>query len=314
MLSRTAANLFWIGRYVERLDNQARILEVGYRMSQIPSLDGAQSRDEWNSISVAAACNDQIVKKYGTANVYSCISFIAVDEDNPSSIASCLKAARTNCRAVRTAITGKMWECLNDTWMDFDRQWAYKLTDENLLAFVDWLRAGINQFRGALESTMLREEAYYFLNLGTFIERGDNTARILDMKYHILLPEDKDMGGSVDYYQWVTILRSVSAIGSFHWLYKEPIKHWLVAELLILREEMPRSLRYTTSKVKEYLDAIDKPDVTRHESTRLAGQLLSRLSYDSIDDIFQNGLHEYLADFLQRNNTLGLQIARDFDL
>ena len=312
MLSRTAASLFWTGRYMERAENLARILEVGYRMNQMPNLDPGAAKTEWLSSAVAAACDDGLLEKHGEATLESALAYIALDEENPSSILSCLRTARTNGRAVRTALTTEMWESLNDTWLEFNGQWRKSLNRETLLPFLEWVKTRTTLFRGAMLGTMLRDEAFAFVNVGTFIERADNTARILDVKYHILLPIGADVGGSVDYYQWATVLRSVSALGSYHWIYRNSIKPWLVAELMILKAEMPRSLVYSVSQVERYLSEI----TSRHKQTygcmRLAGRLHSELSYGKIEDVFQNGLHEYLDEFIERNNALGAEIADNF--
>ena len=312
MLSRTAASLYWMGRTMERAENLARILEVGYRMSQMPDWESGGTRNEWRSSAVAAACEQGLLEKHGDATLDTVISYIGLDEDNPSSIHSCLKTARTNARAVRTALTNEMWESLNDTWLEFNGQWRKSLKRDELTTFLEWVKTRSTLFRGAMAGTMLRDEAFSFINVGTFIERADNTARILDVKYHVLLPTGEAIGGSVDYYQWATVLRSVSALGSYHWVYRDSIRPWLVAELLILREEMPRSLVYSLSQVLRYLDSIANGHGRRYDSQRLAGKLYSELSYARIEDVFQNGLHEYLSTFLARNNALGTAISDDY--
>ena len=311
MLSRTAANLFWLGRYMERAENLARILEVGYRMSQMPGGENGQ-RNEWQSSAVAAACDAGLIEKHGEANLDSAIAYIALDGDNHSSIHSCLRIARTDARAVRTALTTEMWESLNDTWLEFDGHWRTGLKRDSLRNFLDWVKTRSTLFRGAMLGTMLHDEAFWFVNLGAFIERADNTARILDVKYHILLPASDIVGGAVDYYQWATVLRSVSALGSYHWLYRDSIKPWMVAELLILRPEMPRSLVYALSQVAGFLDRIAETHGRRYNCNRLAGQMHASLGYSRIDDVFQGGLHEYLSSFLAKNNTLGAEIAENF--
>ncbi|GAB6053298.1 alpha-E domain-containing protein [Magnetospira thiophila] len=312
MLSRTAANLYWMGRYMERAENLARILEVGYRMSQMPDLEGGGTRNEWRSAAVTAACEEELLEKHDEATLESVIAYIILDEDNPSSIHNCLKTARTNGRAVRTALTSEIWECLNDSWLEFNGQWRSSITRDGLLGFLDWVKTRTTLFRGAMLGTMLRDQAYAFINVGVFLERADNTARILDVKYHVLLPAGDPVGGSVDYYQWTTVLRSVSALGSYHWLNRETIQPWLVAELLILREEMPRSLVYSLSQVVRFLEDIQGGHGERHDCHRLAGRLYSQLSYSKIDDVFKNGLHEYLEDFLERNARLGDEISDNY--
>lgn len=312
MLSRTAANLYWMGRYIERAENLSRILEVGYRMSQMPNLEGGGTQNEWSSSAVAAASDVGMLEKYGEINLQSVIAYIALDEENPSSIHSCFKTARTNARAVRTALTSEMWESLNDSWLEFKGQWLQSLDKDNLLGFLDWVKTRATLFRGSMSGTMLRDEAYSFVNLGTFLERADNTARILDVKFHVLLPPGQSVGGSVDYYQWVTVLRSVSALGSYHWLYRNAIQPWQVAELLILRKEMPRSLVHSMSQVDRFLSVLSESHGRRYDCQRLSGRLHSELDYGNIDDIYNRGLHEYLTDFLDRNAALGLEISENF--
>ena len=171
------------------------------------------------------------------------IDYLVRDPDNPSSIFSCLETARRNARAVRTALTVDMWDALNETWLKARDARRFRLRPpSDLLELLDWVKERSLLFIGAYANTMLRNDAYYFTRLGTFIERADNTARILDVKYHVLLPQHEGVGGALDYYQWQAILRSVSALRSYHWVYQERLKPWLVAEFLILRPEMPRSL------------------------------------------------------------------------
>jgi uncharacterized alpha-E superfamily protein len=312
MLSRTAAHLYWLGRYMERAENLSRVLEVGYRMSQMPALEGDGNRNEWQSSAVAAACAEGLAEKYGEANLNTAIAYIVLDQHNPSSLLSGRRTAPTNGRAVPTALTTEMWESLNDTWLQFNGQWRRGLGSDNLSNFLDWVKDRTTLFRGATHGTMLHDEPFSFFNIGIFLERADNTARILDVKYHILLPSGEGIGGSVDYYQWATILRSVSALGSYHWVYRDSIKPWNVAELMILRPEMPRSLAYSVSQVAHYLGEIAGEHGQKYDCNRLAGKLHAELGYAKIEDIFQNGLHEYLSAFLERNNALGAEIAENF--
>ncbi|MAU41515.1 MAG: hypothetical protein CMF31_07820 [Kordiimonas sp.] len=311
MLSRTAACLYWMGRYMERAENLARVLEVGYRMDQMPSR-AHKDGNEWDSLIVAAACDEGFREQYDDANLETVVSYLGMDEANPSSIRGCLEIARTNARAVRPALTTEIWESLNDSWLEFNSKWQHSLKERNLLDFLDWVKTRTMIFRGAMHGNMLRDEAYSFINLGTYVERADNTARILDVKYHILLPAGEQVGGSVDYYQWSTILRSVSALGSYHWLYRDAIRPWMVAELLILRNEMPRSLVYTLSQVVKSLETTSRRQQIGGESLRLSGRLHSQLSYSKVEDVFAVGLHEYLTRFLEQNNLLADAIAEEY--
>jgi uncharacterized alpha-E superfamily protein len=312
MLSRTAGNLYWLGRYMERTENLARIIEVGYRMSQMPTLENLGGQSEWHSSAVAAACEEGLLEKHGEASLAAVMDYVALDAENPSSIRSCLELARTNARSVRTALTGEMWESLNDMWLEFNSHWAHSLKSDSLLGFLEWVKSRSTQFRGSIYNSMLRDEAHSFINLGAYIERADNTARILDVKFHILLPQGEVVGGSVDYTQWATVLRSVSALGAYHYLYRDVIQPWKVAELLILKQELPRSLTHAHHKIDRYLQVISIRHGRRYDCQRLAGKIYSELGYSNIEEIYQGGLHEYLTRFITQNNALGSQIAENF--
>lgn len=217
MLSRTADNLFWLARYVERAESVARIVSAGYRMASLTRSLGASS-NEWTSTLVAAGCEEAYRARHDEVTAEAVIEFLARDPENPSSILCCLETARRNARAVRTALTADMWETLNETWLelrslDFSGQGA-----DRMLGFFDWVKARSLLFQGAYASTMLRNDAFYFTELGTWLERADNTARILDVKYHVLLPGDEDVGGALDYGHWESILRAVSALRAYHWV------------------------------------------------------------------------------------------------
>lgn len=311
MLSRTADNLYWLGRYMERAENLSRILEVGDRMSTLPRSPGDE-HTEWHSTLVISGTHEQFYEEYEEPDAERVIEYLALDPSNPSSIRSCLETARRNARSVRTALTTDMWESLNATWLEFIGERAEQLREGDLRGFVEWVRDRSTIFRGAAYGTMLRTDRFYFLRMGTFIERADNTARILDVKYHVLMPKSESLGGSLDYSQWVALLRSVSAARSFHWVYREQLKPWLVAEFLILREEMPRSLISCLGEVNGYLERLAEVYGSRKECHRAAGELYARLRYGRTDDIFGLGLHEYLTDFIERNNRLNDEIARAY--
>ena len=241
MLGRTASSLYWMSRYVERAENMARLLEVGYRISLMPgAIEG--HRDEWRSTLTSAACEHSYTEKHGEIDGAKVIHFLLFDESNSSSVKSCLKTARNNGRAVRTALTRDVCESLNSTWNELAQIAPENITSDRLPEFLEWIKQHAMGFRGALLGTMLRTDNYYFSQLGNFIERADNTARILDVKYHVLLPDTESIGGSLDYYQWTALLRSVSALTAYRWIYRESVQPWLVADLLILKQEMPRSL------------------------------------------------------------------------
>ena len=308
MLSRTADSLYWLARYVERAENIARVVEVGLRMSSIARSLGSAG-NEWLSTLIATGCEPGFFAKHEEASASLVIHYLVADPDNPSNILSCLETARRNARAVRTALTADMWNALNELWRGAREGAADAATHDGVAAFLEWVRERSQLFNGAYGSTMLRNDAYYFTRLGTSIERADNTARILDVKYYLLLPQDEGVGGALDYYQWQAILRSVSALRSYHWVYHQRLQPWLIAELLILRPEMPRSLLACYNVITEQLGLLGgSHGGKRGECHRVAGEMHARLLYGRIQDIFQRGLHEFLTEFIDRSTVLGNEI------
>lgn len=310
MLSRTADNLFWLARYVERAGNVARILAVGHRMASLAQSLGSPG-NEWESTLRVAGCEGGFFARHTSAAAEAVIHYMVFDADNPSSLFSCLETARRSARAVRPALTVDMWEAINQTWLQMRALNRDVLTADGLIDFLDWVKERSLLFEGAYANTMLRNDAFHFTRLGTFLERADNTARLLDVKYHVLLPRDEGVGGALDYYQWQAILRSVSALRSYHWVYHDRLKPWLIAELLLLRPEMPRSLRTALERVSRHLDLLAEAyGGRRGECHRLAGEMHARLRFGRIQDIFQTGLHEFLAAFLHQITLLGSEINR----
>ncbi len=313
MLGRTAAALFWMSRYVERAENMARLLEVGYRISLMPgAVEG--HRDEWQSTLSSAACLETYAEKYPEIDGAQVVNFLLFDDDNSSSVKSCLKIARNNGRSVRTALTRDVWESLNSTWNELAQIDPVTITSDRLPHFLDWIKQKAMAFRGALLGTMLRTDPYYFSQLGNFIERADNTARILDVKYFILLPRPSDVGSELDAQQWAQVLRSVSAHRAYRWFYKDSrYKPWLVSEFLILKDEMPRSLLFTYNWINLALQGLEELYGKRYECHDMAHQTKERLSDGKMEDIFQNGLHEFLADFMVKNTALSKSIAQTYN-
>jgi uncharacterized alpha-E superfamily protein len=312
MLSRTADSLYWLGRYVERAENIARIVLAGYRLASMSrSIDNPGN--EWLSTLRAAGCDVSFARMHGEATAPAAIDFLVRDPDNPSSICSCYEVARRNARAVRTALTVDMWDALNDTWHQLKDFGPASFTPERVTDFLEWAKERSLLFNGAYGNTMLRNDAFSFTRIGTFIERADNTARILDVKYHVLLPSKDMVGGVLDYYQWQTILGSVSALRGYHWVYHERLKPWLIAELLILRPEAPRSLRSCLEQIALHLDLLANAyGGERRECHRLAGEMNAKLRYGRIGDVFQAGLHEYLSEFIARIAVLGNEISNAY--
>ena len=212
------------------------------------------STNEWESAIETAGCAAAFASNYPEANEETVIDFLCFSSANPSSIRSCFEMARSNARAVRTALTVEMWDAINGTWLELKRFGNGPTSREEFMRFLRWVQENSLRFDGSAYRTMLRNDAYWFSRLGVYIERADNTARILDVKYHLLLPEIERVGGPLDYFQWASILRSVSALTAYHWVYRENVKPWLVADLLMLKDEMPRSLANCYENLVQNLD------------------------------------------------------------
>jgi uncharacterized alpha-E superfamily protein len=300
MLSRIADNLYWMARYIERAENTARMLDIAHRMALMPT-GLAEPAQEWDAPLLITGVYNSYFGKYPARSEDDVIRYLALDPENPTSILGSLEAARENARSVRGSITAEMWEDLNGTWLEIREMTLERVKRMGVRDFFEWVKSRSHLFRGVTHGTMLRDEAFQFIRLGTFIERADSTARILDVKYHILLPSIREVGGAADYYQWGALLRSVSAFQAYKKVYRDQIKPLRVAELLILREDMPRSLHACMNEVNDILGIIGNPG----EPQRLAGEMHAALHYGRIDDIFAQGLHEYLSSFLARVSRLG---------
>jgi len=311
MLSRTADNLYWLARYVERAEYLARILEATLRLTAVP-LDAAGESNEWESAVATAGCANAFYAAYDEANEENVTDFLAFSPANPSSIRSCFEVARTNARAVRTALTMEMWDAINGTWLELKRYGNGPTSREEFSRFLRWVQESSLRFDGSAYRTMLRNDAYWFTRLGIYLERADNTARILDVKYHLLLPAQEHVGGPLDYFQWAAILRSVSALTSYHWVYRESLKPWLIADLLILKDEMPRSLASCYENIVRYLDDIGSAYGRQGPSQRLARGIRTRLQNSRMDGIFQSGLHEFIQEFIADNNRISQTVTQQY--
>jgi uncharacterized alpha-E superfamily protein len=271
-------------------------------------------RDEWRSTLLSAACETSYMEKHSEIDAAKVFNFLIFDEDNPSSIKSVIRTARNNGRAVRTALTRDVWESINATWNELVTVKPSELTSDRLPVFLEWVKQRSMSFRGAVLGTMLRNENYYFSQLGNFIERADNTARILDVKYFILLPKPSDVGSELDMQQWAQILRSVSAHRAYRWFYRDSrYRPWLVAEFLMLRDEMPRSLVFSYQWINTALDGLGRLHGQRYDCHELAEASLAKLRAGKMEDIFQNGLHEYIREFITTNTTLSNSISQTYN-
>jgi len=309
MLGRTANDLYWMARYVERAENMARLLEVGQRLSLLTHESG---HSEWRSTLRSAGCEEGYLTKHGAYESDKVIEFLLLDRNNPSSVCSCFDTARRNARAQRTAITREMWESLNTAWIELASRARPWMKANELPPLFDWVRDRSALFRGAFLNTILRNDTFFFTQLGTFLERADNTARILDVKYYVLLPQNELVGGGVDSAQWAAILRSVSAHRSFRWVYRDTFKPWHIAEFLMLSSEMPRSLRSCYAEITGALAGLADHYGQTPSCLELAQRTLKTLEHGEMTAIFQSGLHEFLSDFISNNNRLANEIAATY--
>jgi uncharacterized alpha-E superfamily protein len=307
MLSRTASSLYWVGRYVERAEFTARLIEATIRLDALSARPAGGAA--WESALIVASAEDGFAALGTPLTPQSVIRYLALSPANPSSIRSCLDAARNNAKAVRTALSREAWAAINRAWLALRGDPA--VDHQSTMGLVDTIKAETRGFEGALHN-MLRNESSAFLELGAAIERGDNTARLIDVKYHLLLPEGEKVGGAIDRDQWTTILHTVSAVTSYRWLYREGLKPWLVAELLIKRRELPRSLAASIDEVVSVLNMLGKATGLQGEADRLARQRQSMLNRTSTDAIFARGLHEYLEAFIDENAALHRAIGNQF--
>jgi uncharacterized alpha-E superfamily protein len=311
MLARTADNLYWLSRYVERAEYLARILEATHRVATLP-VGYAGSSTEWESALSTAGCAAAFFAVYNDANEENVTEFLAFSTANPSSIRQCFEIARSNARAVRTALTMEMWDAINGAWLEIKGYGAGPRTRDEIARFLRLVQESSLRFDGSAYRTMLRNDAYWFSRLGVFIERADNTARILDVKYHLLLPAQEHVGGPLDYFQWATMLRSVSALTAYHWVYRESLKPWLIADLLILNDQMPRSLASCYENLARNLDQIARAYGRQGPAQRQARAVRARLENSRMEEIFQGGLHEFIDVFVADNNRLGATIAQQY--
>ena len=313
MLSRTADHLFWMSRYTERAENTARMLNVHHETSLLPQ-SAAVSQYGWLGVLSLSELLPAYTERQGEVSPRGVMRFMVLDDENPSSILACLKAARENARAVRGTLTTEVWETLNQTWLEMSRLARSGDFEEDPAEFFEWVKFRSHLSRGVTLGTMLQDEAFHFLRMGTFFERADNTARLLDVKVHAVESEffgtasEKDL--EYDFYHWAAILRSVSAFEIYRKVYRDVIVPERVAELLMLREDMPRALHHCMSEVLTNLRLVGadpQGDTMRH-----AGRLRADLRYGHIDEILATGLHAFLTQFLDRVNQLGGHISRDF--
>jgi uncharacterized alpha-E superfamily protein len=303
-----------MARYMERAENTARMLDVNYQTALLPQ-SAAAAEQGWRGLLSISELLHEFHKRHDTVNARTVMDFMVSDEDNTSSILTCLRAARENARAVRGALTTEVWEMQNQTWLEFNRLLKTGMLQRDPGEFFEWVKFRSHLSRGVTLGTMLQDEAFHFLRIGTFLERADNTARLLDVKFHSAQGEFFGAGQArdqqeVDFYHWSAILRSVSGFEVYRKVYRNVIRPERVAELLILRPDMPRSLAACMNEVVDNLRMVANDQ--SHETLRRAGRLRADLRFGRIDEILATGLHAFLTQFLDRVGDLGLGISRDF--
>ena len=318
MLSRTADSLYWMARYTERAENTARLIDIGLQQSLLP---GQQRQAEASLAGMLGLAELMPVyqKKFGDVNPESVIRFMVLDDENPSSIWCSLHNARENARAVRGQITTGMWETMNTTWLEF-----LQLCDQGLPLnepgkFFEWVQMRSHLSRGITIGTMYKDEAFRFIRLGTFIERADSTARMIDLRFQDIEQQDA-VAGMLDpddpeyavreFYHWEAVLRSLSAFEAYRKVYRDTISGSRVAELLILNKDMPRSIASCVNEIVANLENVGNGN--SRETRRRAGKLAATLRYLTIDEIADDGLHDWLTKLLADLDDLGVRIRQDF--
>ncbi|MCY1668076.1 alpha-E domain-containing protein [Rhizobium sp. SL86] len=309
MLGRTANGLYWMFRYIERAENIARLVDAGLRVSLTRS---GSTDEDWDGVLQSAGVRDAFGEVHDTVTAANAIDYLLRDLANPSSVMSCIESGRNNARMVRTALTRETWEATNECWIELKQLLGRKVKAADLPQVIDTIKRRAGLIRGAFHGSMLRNDQYNFSRIGTFIERADNTSRILDVKYYVLLPAVSQVGSSLDNFQWESILRSVSAHRSYGWVYDAELRPSNIADFLILNVRMPRSLAYCYEKIVSNLGYLEKEYGQHHTAHDTAAAIKSMLTRGSIADVMDQGLHEFLEDFISRNNQLSAEISEGY--
>lgn len=307
MLSRVADSLFWMSRYIERAENNARMLDVNLQMMlDVEGFDDRDVAEHWLPIINSLEDTEVFYSIHKKPDADSVAEFITFDRRNPSSICSCLAFARENARTVREQISTEMWEEINKVYLFVRSDEARQLYRSSPYEFYKMIVEGSYLFQGVTDTTMSHGEGWDFIQLGKFIERGDRTSRILDIKYHILLPQGEEVGGNVDTIQWMAVLRSCSANEAYRKVHVGQVHPWRVAEFLITDERFPRSIRFCVDHLDAALHRISGTQGAHfgNEAERLSGRLRSHIIYSKTEEILDPGLHQYLDDIQLKLNDI----------
>jgi uncharacterized alpha-E superfamily protein len=306
MLGRTANGLYWMFRYIERAENIARLVDAGMRVSLTRS---GNADEDWDGVLQSAGAREEFLQQHEKVTSADAIDYMLRDKSNLSSVMSCIEFGRNNARMVRTALTRETWEATNEFWIELKSLLARKVKAAELPQVIDVIKHRAGLVRGAFHGSMLRNDQYNFSRIGTFIERADNTARILDVKYYVLLPAAAQVGSSLDNAQWESILRSVSAHRSYGWVYDAEYKPSNIADFLILNGRMPRSLAYCYEKIVSNLGHLGEEYGEKHAAHDTAATILATLQKTTISRVMDQGLHEFLELFVNKNAQLGQEIT-----
>ncbi|MHA6333029.1 alpha-E domain-containing protein [Qipengyuania sp. CAU 1752] len=310
MLGRTANSLFWMFRYLERAENTARLLEAGFRMALTRDL--ATAEGEWRSVIEAAGRREDFERQNATYTGVQAWNFILRDSGNPLSVMDMLDAVRTNARAARNAISEELWTVINESWMEIRDMLAKPVSQGQVGRVLGSIRRAGTLAHGAMVGSMLRDEGFHFARAGTFLERADSTGRILDIKYYLLLPSLSYVGSSLDTGQWENVLRSVAGDRVFSWLHAGRIDARSIVDFLVLDERFPRSLAFCHDALRQELAALARIHKTEGQSNALMRQADMRLAELTVEDIFDQGLHQFLVDFKQSNIRIAEAIGQDY--
>lgn len=303
MLSRTASHLFWMARYIERAETTARLLEVGARNALLPDIGGG-FRNDWEAILQSNGSLEAFREKYKEPVQRNVETFLFFDAENPSSVLSCLSAARENARVVRTALTSPVWDAINGAFQELKQFQRTERSKVQLTDLTEWTLRACALIRGSIDSTQMRNDGYHFMGIGLALERGDNTARLLDVKYYVLLPSVSYVGSGLDQSQWVTLLRSMSAHRAFNWTYTGELTAAKIADFLILNPQFPRSLRSSVQRSCDHLDCLTRGYGRATKAQSHARTMLAELVENQVSHVFDEGLHEFLIRFMAQNAAL----------
>ena len=310
MLGRTANGLFWMFRYLERAENTARLLEAGMRMALTRDIQSAE--EEWRSVISTLGQKAQYEATHDAYDGNSVWNFVRRDKVNPANVREMISAVRNNARIARTNLSSQAWEAVNENWMKLDSLLAKPVGQNGVGEVITILRRTGLQVHGALETTMLRSEGFHFARAGTFIERAESTARILDMKYYLLLPSLSYVGSSLDSGQWDQVLRSVAGASAYSWLNAGRIDSRGIVEFIVLDDRFPRSLAFCRGALRTSLAELARLHGSEGTSNELMREADMHINDLTVDTIFDIGLHEFLTTFMRRNALIGKAIAEDY--